>query len=119
MQGRRILVVEDDFLIAEWLCQAISEHGALISGPAGSAKEAIDLLDKSVVEGALLDLRLRNSIGLEVAVALRQRGIPFIVVTAYDRESLPSELKTAPYLRKPILQDHLIHLARRTFDATH
>jgi DNA-binding NtrC family response regulator len=115
VKGRHILVVEDEFLIGEWLSQVMAEHGALVSGPACTADDALRHLDESQIEGALLDVRLRAGVGTSVAKVLLERHIPFIVVTGYGRETLPPELKSAPYLNKPCLHNELVDLARRTF----
>jgi DNA-binding NtrC family response regulator len=115
MRGSHILVVEDHFLIGEWLVQAMAGQGALVFGPVPTARDALRRLDESPIEGALLDVRLRAGVVTSVAKVLLERHIPFIVVTGYRRETLPPELKSAPYLPKPCQQAELIDLARRTF----
>jgi DNA-binding NtrC family response regulator len=115
MRRSHILVVEDEFLIGAWLSQVMAEHGALVFGPIPTAGDALRRLDESPIEGALLDVRLRAGVVTSVAKVLLERHIPFIVVTGYRRESLPPELKSAPYLPKPCRQDELIDLARKTF----
>jgi DNA-binding NtrC family response regulator len=115
MKGRHILIVEDQFLVGEWLAQVMAEHGAFVSGPVATVDDALRLLDESPIEGALLDVQLRRGGATDVAKVLLERHIPFIVVTGYLRETLPAELKSAPYLAKPCRQDELIDLARQIF----
>jgi CheY-like chemotaxis protein len=115
MRGKRVLVVEDNFLLSELLADVMRSYGAFVEGPVGYAAEAIDLIQTKGLDGVLLDLQLHAGSGLEVARALRLRGIPFIVVTGYSQETLPTELAAAPYASKPVHMDELIQLARDTF----
>ena len=81
--GRVVLVVEDEFLIALDLEQLLRRHGWRVLGPAPTAGEALRLLDGGArPDVALLDVDLR---GGTVAARLRARGVPFVLASAYDR----------------------------------
>ncbi|MCA0301291.1 MAG: response regulator [Proteobacteria bacterium] len=112
MTAKRVLIVEDDYLIAEGLSRAIEDDGFSVIGPVGTAAGALRVLRREQPDAALLDVRLRQGDSLEVARALRQRGVPFAVVSGYTRESLPPEMAAVPFLAKPLGELELVEVAR-------
>jgi DNA-binding response OmpR family regulator len=96
--GKNVLIAEDNLLIATDLRQVIEEaHGAVtLTGSAATADELSD--DADLV---LLDVELMDGNAYWVARRLRERHIPFIIVTGYDCEGLPLDLRTAPLVTKP------------------
>ena len=112
MTAKRVLIVEDDYLIAERLSRAIEDDGFAVIGPVDTVAGALGLLGRERPDAALLDVRLRHGDSLEIARALRQRGVPFAVVSGYTRESLPPEMAAAPFLAKPLGEVELIEIAR-------
>ena len=115
MHGKRVLIVEDDFVTATGLSHAIAEHGATVVGPVDTADHAVRLIGQEPPDGALLDVNLREGSAVEVAKALRERGVPFVVMSGYSRNTLAPELKKAPFVAKPMTESELIDTARRTF----
>jgi DNA-binding response OmpR family regulator len=113
--GKRVLIVEDDYVTATGLSHAIADYGFTVVGPVGTADRAVRLIDREPPDGALLDVRLREGSAVEVAKALRERGVPFVVLSGYSRDTLPPELKKAPFVAKPISESELIDTARSTF----
>lgn len=100
---RRILVVEDDYLIADLMKGMLEEHGIVVVGPVASLEEGLKLARTEPLNGAVLDVRLGRSIDtFPVAHVLATRSVPFIFVTAYDDSILPPALAGRPVLRKPI-----------------
>jgi DNA-binding response OmpR family regulator len=103
--GCRVLVVEDDFLIALELAEALRELGCGVLGPAASAERALALLRGAGArppDAALLDAKLLDGGAGPVLAALAAAGVPFGAVTGYDRAALePEALRAAPYLGKP------------------
>jgi DNA-binding NtrC family response regulator len=85
LDGRRVLVVEDEPLVAIDYCKELSCEGAEIVGPFNCAARALACLDSEPVDVAVVDFALadRNSAALQGA--LERRGIPYIVVTGYPR----------------------------------
>jgi ActR/RegA family two-component response regulator len=120
LAGLLILIAEDDGLIAEDLRISIEREGAEVH-LATTVVQALMLLDRIAVDGAILDCRLVNDASTAVADALKRRQIPYVVVTGYAAEVLPVELRGAPYLAKPFRSKDLIEMAvchfRRQDDA--
>jgi len=100
--GRRLLIVEDEFLIALELKRIIEELGGSVIGPVGSVESALQLLSNTTADAALLDVNLRERRVMPVAEACQAKGIPFALVTAYGRLELDQPLlQSAPRVHKP------------------
>ena len=97
----RVLVVEDDALIAMELAAIVEEMGCTVLGPVGSLTRALALAGASALDAALLDLNLRGQSGEEVAALLAGRGIPFAFVTAYWSAVEEGGFAARPVVRKP------------------
>lgn len=102
LQGRRILVVEDEYLIADDMRRALSMAGAEVLGPAPTVDEAIALIETSDVDLAVLDVNLGGSPVWPVADMLTARGVPFVLTTGYDAVALPSAYLRTPRCEKPV-----------------
>ena len=102
LQGRRVLVVEDDFMIADELQHMLESLGSHVVGPASTVADALQLISDCLVELAVLDVNLGGEKAYPIADVLRVRGIPFVFATGYDRSALPSEYADAPRCEKPI-----------------
>ena len=112
----RVLVVEDEPLIAFYLEEMLAGIGCFVIGPAPTVARALDLLCQEEPDLAVLDVNLRRERATPVAEALRARNIPFALTTAYKRSDVPEEpFRDAPLLGKPLnqrlLQDTLASLA--------
>ena len=108
LRGLRLLVVEDEPLIAMMIADMLQDFGCVVVGPAGSVAHALDLIEREAVDGALLDVTLgggRRS--YPVAEALQKRGIPFAFVTGYGEAGLIADFRGIGVLRKPFVADHL------------
>ena len=102
LQGRRVLLVEDEFLIASDLVQLLHQHGATVLGPASTVRAALDLLaDSPDPDGAVLDVNLRGEMAFPVADALRDRGVPFVFATGYTNDMIPQRYAGVPCCEKP------------------
>jgi two-component SAPR family response regulator len=100
--GRRLLIVEDELLIALELQHIVEQLGGTVVGPAGSVERALQLLSDITPDAALLDANLRGNRVTPVAQACRDRSVPFAVVTGYGRLELDEPLlQSAPRVRKP------------------
>jgi CheY-like chemotaxis protein len=115
LAGLRILVVEDEFLVAMELSRMIRELGAEVVGPVSTVAAATELLQRSQVEGAVLDIKLGHESSAAVADDLRARGVPVVVTTGYAEEMLPQSLADAPRLAKPYTKRDFQELATRHF----
>ncbi|MCA1454580.1 response regulator [Bradyrhizobium sp. BRP22] len=103
LTGRRVLVVEDEYFLADDIARAFRTLGAEIEGPVGEVEDALALLNGlRTVDGAVLDVNLRSASILPVARTLRSRGIPFVFATGYDRSAIDPEFEDVPLWEKPL-----------------
>jgi DNA-binding response OmpR family regulator len=101
MSLRRILILEDDYFIADELARAVQELGLEVVGPIGDPDEALEVLSASDVDGAVLDINLGGKMGYPVADALHSRAIPFLFATGYGDASLPKRYEHVARWEKP------------------
>jgi DNA-binding response OmpR family regulator len=116
LAGRRVLVVEDEWLIAAEIGRALEAAGAVVLGPALSVGEALALLRDGAPppDAALLDVNLRGEPVTPVALALAGRGVPFALVTAYGAGDLGEPLlRAAPRVGKPFAAAGLVRAVAR------
>ncbi len=106
--GRRILVVEDEPLIATEVATLLKEAGFTVLGPVGTVAEALLLLNKGRCDGAVLDVSLGNMTAERVALNLLSTSTPFVTISAFSRDQVPAAFKTAPLVGKPIQPDRLL-----------
>jgi DNA-binding LytR/AlgR family response regulator len=103
LAGRRILIVEDEFLLAMELELLVLRRGCLVLGPASSVEHALALIDGEPPDLALLDVNLKGERATPIAAALMMRGVPFVLITGYSRPQLcEPELRDAPRIDKPV-----------------
>jgi ActR/RegA family two-component response regulator len=110
-QPQRLLVVEDEYLIAAELTCALEEFGFEVIGPAASVEEALCLINQnpSQLAGAILDVNLqKNERVFPVANVLAARGIPFIFATGYDALIIPDNFAGIPRYEKPVDGEQLM-----------
>ena len=102
--GRRLLIVEDDYMIAIDLARELEDRGAEIAGLAGSVEDAKTLIDAQGdrIDGAVLDVNLGAERVYPVADALTARGVPFVFATGYDPWIIPEAYRGIPLCEKPI-----------------
>jgi DNA-binding LytR/AlgR family response regulator len=103
LKGRRVLIVEDQFLIAEDMRRLVNHLGGEVIGPVPDVARSHDLLRDRVVDVALLDINLDGEDVYSLALELRRRGVPVIFATGYDESSLPDEFRDAPQIVKPVI----------------
>jgi PAS domain S-box-containing protein len=107
LEGKRVLIVEDEPLLSMDMEASLTEAGCKVSGPAGTLSKARQLIAGVACDAALLDANLAGHSVDELAVALTQRNIPFAFVTGYGREALPQAFREAVVLSKPFSKDQL------------
>lgn len=83
LSGKRILVVEDELLIATVTVHALEDHGASVSGPCETLAEALEAAQAGDIDAAVLDVNLRGERVDPVVALLTSRNIPIVVVTGY------------------------------------
>ena len=111
MTNARILVVEDEFFVAEEIADALEAAGFEVVGPCPTVAAALArIADGPSLDAAVLDASLRHASSLPVAEALAERGIPFAVVTGFSADQLPARMAAAPVLTKPLRCEDLVRL---------
>ncbi len=114
--GRKILVVEDNYLVADYVRRLLVDAGATVIGPVPTESRSLAMTADGVdLDAGILDVRLGEQTSVNVARRLSERGVPFVVVSGYGSEALPPELKNAPYLAKPIKSADLVPMIVRLF----
>lgn len=102
LTGRRILVVEDERLIALDIRDILEKWGCKVLGPVASSAAALGLIGDDLPDAAILDVHLNGESSEPVADVLRAHGRPFLVLTAYQPSHLTGALIGAPLLNKPV-----------------
>jgi PAS domain S-box-containing protein len=106
LHQRRLLVVEDEYMLADELQRELTRVGAVVLGPVPSVGMALELLAREAeLDGAVLDVNLGGELVYPVADALTERAIPFVFVTGYDACVLPPRFAQAPRCGKPVKLD--------------
>ncbi|WP_377805761.1 response regulator [Azospirillum sp. A29] len=108
LNDRRVLIVEDEFLVTVVLEAAVLEAGASVVRLAASTVDALALIEAETFDVALLDARLDEEPATAVAEALDARGVPFVFHSGYGPEHLPSSHRHRTLLRKPSLSSTVI-----------
>ena len=103
LEGRHVLVAEDDYLLAGELRNWLAGKGAVVIGPVPRVEVALELIGRSSrMSLAILDINLQGRMVWPVADALTAWRIPFVLVTGYDAEVIPRAYAQAPHAEKPI-----------------
>jgi CheY-like chemotaxis protein len=104
----RVLVVEDEALVAMLIEDQLSDLGYEIVGPAATAAQAVALCERERVDTAVLDINLGGGQRSDpVAELLSERDIPFVFVTGYGKHGVAERFKGTAVLQKPFTKDQL------------
>ena len=108
---KRIIVADDEHLVATGICASLTDLGYQVVGPSADGEETIKLCQREKPDLALLDIRMPKMNGLEAAKTIfKQYGVPVMILSAYsDPEyvSTAAEIGVFGFLLKPASQDHL------------
>ncbi len=106
LSGRRILIVEDESLVAMLLETILEDMGAVPVGAIATVEEALELVGKDdALDAALLDVNVAGREVFPVAEALKARGIPFVFSTGYGEGGLPDVWRGQATIQKPFTED--------------
>ncbi len=97
----RVLVVEDEAVIAMLVEDMVTDFGSEVVGPVAKMTEALSLARDAELDAAILDINVGGAVIFPVADLLRERGIPFIFATGYGAKALPQRFGDSPTLPKP------------------
>lgn len=105
---RCVLVLEDNGLLCCMLDETLRGVGCHVIGPYTTPDQAMAAIPAIDVDIALLDINLRGELACGLASELTQRGVPFLVASAYENCELPRALQSAAFLRKPFTEDDVL-----------
>ena len=117
--GRRVLVVEDDFLVSLTTVDFLESVGCDVVGPAARLAMAVWLARSESLDAALLDINIAGAMVWPVAEELRRRDVPFIFLSAHPRlNEIPIPFATVPRLEKPLEENRLLRQLSAIWDAS-
>lgn len=112
LSGLRVLIIEDESLVAMLLETILEDLGFTILGPVGTVAEGLTFANDAQLDAALLDVNVAGELVFPIATALKQRGVPFVFSTGYGEGGLPPEWRGNITIQKPFtestVQDALI-----------
>jgi len=114
----KVLIVEDEPLVALELETTLKAAGFEVTGVAASSRSALDFIDARDFDVAILDARLRDEISAPVVTAAQRAAKPYLLVSGYNRDFLPTVFHQAPLIAKPFDPDHLIKAVRDLLTTT-
>jgi DNA-binding NtrC family response regulator len=101
LAGQSILIVEDEYFLANDVADALHSIGAEIVGPINSIAEAAQAVSANTLAGAVLDVNVRGQWVYPVAKELDARGIPYVFMTGYGKDAIASEYQHIMRCEKP------------------
>ncbi len=107
---KRILLLEDEVLIAMMVAETLTELGFDVVGPFGKVSDAISAVETQAVDAGLLDVNLGDELGYPVAQVFRSRQVPFAFMTGYGAETISAPFSNVPIVQKPVSRDVLRQL---------
>ncbi len=114
LSDRRVLVVEDEYFIADEIESALRRRRATVVGPAPTLEEARVLFDREQPDCAVLDINLAGEMVFAFADELRERTVPFVFATGYDAPVVPSRFADVDRVEKPLNINKLMEALART-----
>lgn len=107
LNGRRILVVEDEAMIVMLLEDMLDDLGCVLVGPAYNAAAALGVIQSEQLDAAILDVNLGGERTTPVAEALEGKNIPFLFATGYANAGITRQFNQALVLTKPFTQGQM------------
>lgn len=103
LQGKRVLVIEDEYMIADDLACELRDAGAEVVGPAASLPQAMRAIGQGkAVDAAVLDINLRETLAYPVLDRLIEAGVRVLITSGYDEGMIPERYRHLPRCEKPV-----------------
>ncbi|TNC67572.1 response regulator [Rubellimicrobium roseum] len=103
LNGRRVLVVEDEYVLADDLRAELEARGAKVIGPVATLLDGLNIVQQGPVPDlAILDINLQGEMVYPLADVLRELGVPFLFATGYDAQAIPVRYADVPRAEKPV-----------------
>ena len=106
-RARHVLIVEDEWILADLISVALGDAGYAIVGPAADVGDALRRLREKPVDVAILDVHLGEENSFEIAHELMRRRIGFAFLSGYSAKDIPATFESVPLLRKPARIDEI------------
>jgi two-component SAPR family response regulator len=119
LEGVRVLVVEDDFLVSLLVEDVLKSAGCVVLGPVPRLADALDAAANTCCDVALLDINLGGKWVYPVAGVLFARGVPFIFVTGYGGDAIPHQYAGQPRIAKPFSAEQLSRAVSSAIESSH
>ena len=110
LEGRRVLIAEDEAMVALDLERALQGAGCVVVGPVARLERALRRASGAAIDAALLDVNLADGPVFPVADVLAGRGVPFVFLTGYDGSVLPERFRQRPLCQKPYSSRRLLEV---------
>jgi CheY-like chemotaxis protein len=115
LAGRKVLVVEDEPLIAMMIEDMLDDLGCTLVGSAANLQQALSIAEVETIDVALLDMNLNGTSSVPIADRLAERRVPFVFATGYGAEGRAAAHNGAPVLKKPFDQGELARALNEAF----
>jgi CheY-like chemotaxis protein len=99
---RRILVLEDNYLLADALCDLVRDCGCEVAGAVGHVESALEFVQQRDIDGAVVDINLHGDPSFPVCDELQRRKVPFFFLSGYGSWVLPDAFRGSRLLSKPV-----------------
>jgi DNA-binding response OmpR family regulator len=102
LQGSRVLVLEDEFFLADDLARALRDAGAEPVGPVSTIGQAEELVARERVDAAILDVNLHGEMASDFIERLAKTEMPCLIVSGYGEDALPEAVANVARVEKPV-----------------
>lgn len=119
LQGARVLLVEDDTLVATVIEDLLTTHGCTVIGPFACVSDAVAGVANEILDVALIDVNLAGTRSYPVADAAACRNLPFVLMTGYGETGLPAQYANRPFVVKPFKAPILLDTLSRALERQH
>lgn len=113
LSGTRVLLVEDEYYIADDVSRTLIGAGAVVVGPFATVSNAADAIAGETFDCAVIDLNLRGESAVPIAERLLESNKPLAIATGYGSSAVPDQLRDIPRIEKPFNPERLLDVVGR------